>query len=451
VVNRNISDEKFDTLGALGYTGALQDREFKYYKDTNPSTVASFPELLKAHKDANNIKTATDEITYWTTRTIGDQVAYAANGYTAWSGPWSTYPGGSNDDLTTPEDYENSIRVSPEHFPNGTTLKWRWPTPGNGLVTGYLHVAAANYDGSYEFDWTPWQVGNITTFTETVDYTLTGDTSDATVLNEFYLTTTSGDETTDAFEIAHWLHSSSDALTWFNTKSLIGTWTDPQGRSWTARNCGANPTGAIYIVFVPSVDVTSGVINKKHALDWLVTQGTIPNYLWVNGTAIGVEPYRGSGSMYIESYSTSFAGSGSVIPAGPTNRMTNGNFASSDTGWTGFWFSGKTVDTTNQRAVWGSGSVAFDGINQAQTFTAGKYYQVEYTINRTAGEFLARFTGGTNRNGATRTASGTYKERLLANTGNNRISFDPGSTPFQGWLDDIKLYGPYDTSTIDGS
>jgi endo-1,4-beta-xylanase len=382
---------------------------------------------------------------------IGEKEAFYAAGYTAWNGPWSTDPGGANVALVHPTDYEDEMSILPNAFPSHTTMRWRWPSPGAGVVAGYNHIARGNYDGSYHGDLTPRQVGNLTAFTETFDLALSGDVADATILNEFYLTGSSGANNDKKFEIAHWPHWSTSALTWFNTKTLIGTWTDPQGRSWTARNCGPNPVGAVYIVFVPSVAFYKGVIDKKAALDWLVAQGVIPNYWWINGTAIGVEPHRGSGEMRVNTYSVTFSGAGAALPTGPTNLLTNGDFAGGDTGWTGFWFSGKSIDYGNARAVFDANSVGFDGIVQSIAFQAGAYYQVEFTINRTSGGLMPRFTGGTNRNGTERTATGTYKERLLANAGNNTFVVNPGSSAFQGWVDDIKLFGPYTTATIDGA
>jgi endo-1,4-beta-xylanase len=381
---------------------------------------------------------------------IGEREAYYAAGYTGWNGPWSTDPGGANEALVHPTDYEDEMYILPDSFPNHTTMRWRWPTPGPGVVAGYNHIARGNYDGSFDGGLVPWQVGNLTAFTEEFDLTLTGDTEDATILNEFYLTGSSGANNDKKFEIAHWPHWADDALTWFNTKTLIGTWTDAAGRVWTVRNCGANPVGAIYIVFVPTVAFFAGTIDKKAALDWLVTQGVIPNYWWINGTAIGAEPTRGSGELKVTTYNVTFSGAGSALSTVPPNLLTNGDFAAGDAGWTGFWFSGKSVDYVNARAVFDSGSVAFDGLSQVLAFTAGSYYQVEFTINRTAGSILPRFTGGTNRNGTDRSASGTFKERLLANSGNTTFSLDPGVTPFQGWVDDIKVSGPYYTSTVDG-
>lgn len=128
--------------------------------------------------------------------------------------------------------------------------------------------------------------------------------------------------------------------------------------------------------------------------------------------------------------------------ATPTNILLNGNFAGGTTSWSGFGFNGKSVTSGKGQFV---ATTAFDGINQASTpFIAGKYYDVQYTLVVTSGKAYAYFSGGTGRNGTNRSASGTYTERLLANTGNNNFGFQ-GSTTITMTIDDITVTGPYDT------
>lgn len=136
-------------------------------------------------------------------------------------------------------------------------------------------------------------------------------------------------------------------------------------------------------------------------------------------------------------------------PAGPVvaNVITNGGFAD-DTGWNGFWYSGKTA--AGGKAVF-TASPAYDDINQPVTLVAGKYYELTWTISDYAsGTVFALFSGGTNRNGTNRSANGTYVERLLVNSGNNTFRFmlETGGTLS---VDDISVVGPYDTATVGGA
>lgn len=140
-------------------------------------------------------------------------------------------------------------------------------------------------------------------------------------------------------------------------------------------------------------------------------------------------------------------GGGGGGGGGPANVITNGGFAD-DANWSGFWYSGKTA--AGGKAVF-TASPAFDGIWQAATLTAGKYYELTWTISGySSGSIYPRFTGGTTRNGTPRATNGTFTERMLANTGNNTFEFlmDVGGTVS---VDDISIVGPYDTATVGGA
>lgn len=375
-------------------------------------------------------------------------------GYTA--GPYGAFPAmwykGIDPTFNEGDEFTCSIVLEPEDFPSNVEINWSVPgtPPASAGVYGYLAVYLGNYDGGRPpTATTPWQVGNLTSFTETFALTIPASGTNFIVLNEFYLTNASGAENDKAFEIAHWLHAPSATIAYFDAATQIGTFTDPQSRVWDVANFGPNPMGADYIVFLldSRANLLSGTIDKKAALDWLVTQGVIQNHLWINGTAIGIEPVTGSGSATLNSYSVDFAGSGAEIPMA-VDLITNGDFDTEDN-WTGLWYSGKSYDYGAQRIVFDA-TPAYDGIAQtlATAPVAGKEYQLTYTITRTAGSILPRLSGGTNRNGAERSASGTYTERLLANTGNTTFEFLPMDNGFTGTIDNVSLIGPFDPPVV---
>lgn len=127
----------------------------------------------------------------------------------------------------------------------------------------------------------------------------------------------------------------------------------------------------------------------------------------------------------------------------PVNILLNGDFAGGTANWTGFGFSGKSV--TGGKAVFAA-TGAFDGINQTIAPTAGKYYDVTYTISGySAGTFYAYFSGGTGHNGTTRSANGTYVERIQATSGNNNFGLQANAGPATLSIDDVSVVGPYDT------
>lgn len=379
-------------------------------------------------------------------------LALLTNGQVYDSGAYGAYPGMwyylLDPEFTEGADFTCSMRFDGTEFPSNIEINWSVPDAAPDLagVYGYLAVYRGNYDGGRPpVPTTPCQVGNLTGFTEAFDLVITEAGGEFVVLNEFYLTNTAGAENDKAYEIAHWLHAPAATIAYFDAAEQIGTFTDPRGRAWDVANLGPNPAGADYIVFLLAsrADLLSGTIDKRVALDWLVAQGVIGNHLWVNGTAIGIEPVTGAGQAVLVSYDAVFVGDGAVIST-PVEMITNGAFDTEDD-WTGLWYSGKSYDYGEQRMVFDA-TPAYDGIAQtlASAPEAGKLYDLTYTITRTAGSIMPRLVGGTNRNGAERSASGTYTERIQANTGNTTFEFLPLDDGFTGTLDNVSLIGPYD-------
>lgn len=145
---------------------------------------------------------------------------------------------------------------------------------------------------------------------------------------------------------------------------------------------------------------------------------------------------------------TSGGGGGTIGGGTGTNLLTNGSFASYDVGWTGI-YGGRSAAT--QKLVF-TNSATYDPVLQYVSLTAGKYYEITYTISGySAGDFFAQLSGGgTAVAGTHRTANGTYTERLLANTGNTDVEF-LCAVAATLTVDDITMTGPYNTSTVGGS
>lgn len=81
-----------------------------------------------------------------------------------------------------------------------------------------------------------------------------------------------------------------------------------------------------------------------------------------------------------------------------------------------------------------------DGIKQAFTTTAGKYYRLGFTASDvTAGSLTPRLTGGSDRAGTAISADGIYSDRIQAVSGNDTVEF-LASSDFDGSLDDVVAY-----------
>lgn len=220
-------------------------------------------------------------------------------------------PGG----LTRGKDYFNKIYVTSAQFPNRTRFRGSWPA-WTGGVRGYMHLSRGNYDGGAPSVSTPSKrVSALTTFTETVAWYNFGSNPYFNVLEEFYLTSTSGNPNTKTAEIGFFLHAPPSTLSYLNVgESKIvngvevghpninyGNYTSNiDGSIWVCRSL-YNPSkpAARYITFVQKVGNTVGVdyasgvtktFDKKHVLQWLIGKGAITGNEFINGAAIGIEP-----------------------------------------------------------------------------------------------------------------------------------------------------------------
>jgi len=134
----------------------------------------------------------------------------------------------------------------------------------------------------------------------------------------------------------------------------------------------------------------------------------------------------------------------SPIPV--SNVVVNGGFDSSDS-WHGAGWSGKTISDGKANFT---ASPAYDGFDQPVTLVEGKYYELTYTIsNYASGTVYGSFTGGATNLGLSRSGNGTYTERLLAGTGNNRLNLMLNVAGTLS-IDDVSLIGPYNTATVGG-
>jgi hypothetical protein len=127
-------------------------------------------------------------------------------------GSYSSYPGmwyltndptlGLGHTAVEGVDFESNLRVFTSTFPNNTIVRSRVPNfpPGSAGVYGFLHVSYGNYDGdAQQVPVTPHQVYTLTNFTNNIGLTTTGTSSN--LLNEFYLTSASGDSAAKLFEL----------------------------------------------------------------------------------------------------------------------------------------------------------------------------------------------------------------------------------------------------------
>ena len=161
----------------------------------------------------------------------------------------------------------------------------------------------------------------------------------------------------------------------------------------------------------PSPTAPTSALPSRCLGSWYV-RTTSGSYLFFAATQTNI--YRLSGS-----------GEWDIVSEIAADTIVNGAFTT-DTIWTkptGVTISGGVAVFT---AVAASGS----GLRQTQTLTAGTIYKVTFTVSGySSGGVRPLFSGGTNVNGTTVTANGTYTQYMTALTGNTTFHIQvPSST-----------------------
>ncbi|WP_406858473.1 hypothetical protein ABEG18_12935 [Alsobacter sp. KACC 23698] len=256
---------------------------------------------------------------------IPDSTNYTKSGssYLAYASPWGKGA------LVQGTDFTDTITVDTVNFPNNTAIAMSWPaTPAASGVYGYMAVSFGNYDGGApSVAVTPVQVDALTTFSQS--WNVTVGSGDYGGLTEFYLTTTSGQDTFKTHEIGFFFHPSAAVISYFNSATLVGSHVNG-GVTWNCRQIADGVTGRD-VMFMASgnVDVASCTLDIKSALAFLKTNSVITGSEWVNGAALGSEPRSGAGSMTINSLSYTLSGSavtnlaGTSIAAAPWSPLGN--------------------------------------------------------------------------------------------------------------------------------
>ena len=109
--------------------------------------------------------------------------------------------------------------------------------------------------------------------------------------------------------------------------------------------------------------------------------------------------------------------------------VVNGDFATDSD-----WSKGAGWSISGGSAIAAASSAS---ITQSIVFLEGVSYEVTYDAVITSGSVSARFTGGANTNGASRSVTGTYTEVLTAQAGNTLFRFT--ASAFTGSIDNVSV------------
>lgn len=249
---------------------------------------------------------------------IADNQPYAAGNYMGYIAPFNK---GS---LLQGRDYTQSETITPGTFPNGTTLHWNWPNARspNGIYTFnaidygyYANTAVPNPIPSKTVD-------SLGSLTETHSLSQSGAPQNYDVIDDIFLTKSPKDTSTMAAEVEVFLHTPDYSAQYVKGSAPIGTF-QSNGITWTVAK-SSNGSAGLDLLFMPSnqADVSSGTIDLKGMLNYLVQQGAISGSWYFNGYALGAEVMQGSGSVTMNNWSTSYDTPG--VATGQTNQTTGG-------------------------------------------------------------------------------------------------------------------------------
>lgn len=223
---------------------------------------------------------------------------YTSGSYYVYASPW-----GKKSWFVTPTNYWDEFAIKSLSFPNNVRLTTNWPsdtTPDS--VWGYMQLGYGNYDGGItQIPPHPKKIVDISNLRTTFEYDWTRSEY-FNILLECYLTQTSHwlDALSDkVFEVGFLLYGDANTIAFHDSGTLIGTYNDPYGTSWTVRG-RTGGAGGYYITLMQGggAILRKGTVDWKALFTWLIAQNIsysggaiqLTDQLWWNGVAIGSEP-----------------------------------------------------------------------------------------------------------------------------------------------------------------
>jgi hypothetical protein len=239
---------------------------------------------------------------------IPDDVLYTntlSGSYGSFLSPWNSAA------LPVGGSYSEFLVYDPTNYPNNQQIYWSWPsippTTAPGGVYNFLAIDFGNYYGTIvPTPIMPQKLGTITHLSQAFNLTLVGDTNGYDVLIDFFTTLAPNNFSNRQHEIEIFLHTPSYAAAYVQSVTQIGTYTDSNGRAWTcAIDKNASPHD---ILFMPTnkADILSGTVDIRGMLNWLVGMAWCSSAEYFNGLGFGLEVNHGTGSISVNSLSTTY-------------------------------------------------------------------------------------------------------------------------------------------------
>ncbi len=234
--------------------------------------------------------------------TLSDYEAYSSGHYLAYAAPFNK---GS---FIYGKNYTENITLMASLFPAQSSFTWNWPNiPCSAGVYSFIAIDYGDYyDTVVQEPIASKQISNINSLVESHIVSYSGSLQDYDVIDDIFLTTRPGNNSTNYVEIEVFLHTPAYSASYVQSSRQIGTFIG-SGVTWIVAisESGANTPD---ILFMPKnkADLANRSIDLTAMFQYLVSSGLIPNSLYFNGFALGTETRQGQGSIRISSFSVTY-------------------------------------------------------------------------------------------------------------------------------------------------
>jgi hypothetical protein len=251
------------------------------------------------YRTINGLGTVTASVPAYDT-TVAKDVNYFGSPY----GSYGVFPSAWGSTSLGSSEYSISESLNAAQFNVDRSVKgdWTYPTNKNPAgVWGYIHHYWKNYNSTYNPNDTYYPsaaktLAQINTCVAAVQWSYTGSTN-FDYLTECFLT-----DAADLFgthikaEVGFLAYGNSSAISYHNSGTDMGVFTDQYGVAWTVRRHPQNYW--LYYTIYPQDGQTRFVYNAdfKGVFDYLLARGELNSGWFLNGLATGVEPTAGGGT-----------------------------------------------------------------------------------------------------------------------------------------------------------
>ena len=214
---------------------------------------------------------------------------------------WASNQTWGRDNLRNGPDFTQSIEIDPASWPNGSTLRWSWPSfDGQEGVRGYAAIIYGNEDGGRwpapggRVPFAPMRIKDAQTITTQYDVAPGGQRpQDWDLLGEVWLS--NSPNSGPAIELGVFWHSPTPGDDAANAQY---TFEHPTaGTIYVIEDQGGSNTP--FIKAIPANQLLAQTFDWLPLIEFYISSGIITGNEYFSGVDFGVEPFRNAGSLTV--------------------------------------------------------------------------------------------------------------------------------------------------------